>query len=1159
MTESRNRDLATSIGAAVAADNIATDGSLAISGVTTYTNLSDLPSSGVNAGDLGFVTANNGLYIRGTSGWYVIALVNTSPTYTTSPNSSYDLATDGSTTTVITIVATDPEGFAITYSATADSGFNGLATVSQGTGNNTNVFTVTPKSEANATTTSGTLTFRATDGVNNTDVVSTFTLVFDNSIQNSEDTYLLIKGSGNNKQNTIVDGSSTAHTINTTNTPLGCSLTPFHPYGYSRYFNGDGSYLKIDNDNSFTPTNKNFTIEAWIMPMTDSQQTNATIFSRGSSTTNREFALYMTESTLVFKIWNSSNTEKSVSYSGTDQDGDLFYTGKWYHVAGELSGSVSDRTMNLYINGRRVATTTGIDASYVRDTNSSGYIGGGVWAASNTRFIGYITDLRLSYNSSSSGQAPRYSGAEDFVLPTTRFTNDSTTQLLTLQDGWPKDNSGNNLVIYPDTNNTSTTTPVAYHRILSPYNIPEEYNLTTHGTAWHTSGTRGYVHTADVSTQRIGTNSFCIEGWVYVTRHATGYNVLASRWNGGNSSAQGSNFRGYTLGYKSSGPFGYLGYNGSSTITFSGTTEAVYLGQWTHIAYSLERTGTTAATFRTFVSGKKANEISFNYAEVTDSNAPLRIGAYSTDDTYATNGLMSDFRLTVGDAVYTADFTPPTAPFTNNSNTKLRVNADLGIYDASGAQGVPSQEQYFFEASPNEGSLILQGNAKSSTTQTKNASSSMYFDGTDDLISLNNKEHMPSGDLDLGEKDWGLSMWVRPDNTSSGERVIIHQGDKGTNGWGLVQSGTSLVYYTGGGSADITISSVFSAGTWVHIALDKTNNPYYGNNGLTGTYGTSASTDAIVTIWVNGNSNTYNTTSGYASGTNTRLEIGGSTNPTGGWGSVTGFVGYLEDIKFVQKHNRNRARLQAPFIISRNTSTSDSNTFLLCAHASAYDTVHGDWTVTNGGTAPTVSRFSPVKDGYSLKFDGTASTRMLLSHTGSSSDYNIGDADNNAAGNWSMDGWFWTSYSHVDQYFFSNYGSADADYTFMLGTRSSGVFQLRRHTAGAGNQLNAASWRRNRWQHFLFTQEYKSAQNNVYDTLYIDGVWVHSATNSSSYAYDFQNISIGGRTDTVSSSRWYGYLSNIRIQTGTVIHPGAARDSNGRYSSFSVPTAEIKG
>ena len=49
MTESRNRDLATSIGAAVASDNIATDGTLAISGVVTYTNLSDLPSSGVSA------------------------------------------------------------------------------------------------------------------------------------------------------------------------------------------------------------------------------------------------------------------------------------------------------------------------------------------------------------------------------------------------------------------------------------------------------------------------------------------------------------------------------------------------------------------------------------------------------------------------------------------------------------------------------------------------------------------------------------------------------------------------------------------------------------------------------------------------------------------------------------------------------------------------------------------------------------------------------------------------------------------------------------------------------------------------------------------------------------------------------------------------------
>jgi len=46
--------------------------------------------------------------------------------------------------------------------------------------------------------------------------------------------------------------------------------------------------------------------------------------------------------------------------------------------------------------------------------------------------------------------------------------------------------------------------------------------------------------------------------------------------------------------------------------------------------------------------------------------------------------------------------------------------------------------------------------------------------------------------------------------------------------------------------------------------------------------------------------------------------------------------------------------------------------------------------------------------------------------------------------------------------------------------------------------------------------------------------------------------------DTSSSSYWSGYLSNIRIQTGTVIHPGAAVDGSLRYGSFSVPTTQVK-
>ena len=73
-------------------------------------------------------------------------------------------------------MATDPEGLPITYSLASDTSGN-IATVAQGTGSNTNVFTITPSTNtAHAGTFS--LTFRASDGVNLATAVSSFTLQF---------------------------------------------------------------------------------------------------------------------------------------------------------------------------------------------------------------------------------------------------------------------------------------------------------------------------------------------------------------------------------------------------------------------------------------------------------------------------------------------------------------------------------------------------------------------------------------------------------------------------------------------------------------------------------------------------------------------------------------------------------------------------------------------------------------------------------------------------------------------------------------------------------------------------------------------------------------------------------------------------------------------
>jgi len=148
-------------------------------GTEIYATRADMPASNNEAGDQAYVTENNRLYIWNGSGWYNVALLNVAPSIQSvldsdSGTTPFSLATDGTATT-ITITAQDSDGDPVTYAAVTDVGFDGLATVSQAD----NVFTITPFSEGVATTTSGTITFTATDGVNSASSgVQTFTLSF---------------------------------------------------------------------------------------------------------------------------------------------------------------------------------------------------------------------------------------------------------------------------------------------------------------------------------------------------------------------------------------------------------------------------------------------------------------------------------------------------------------------------------------------------------------------------------------------------------------------------------------------------------------------------------------------------------------------------------------------------------------------------------------------------------------------------------------------------------------------------------------------------------------------------------------------------------------------------------------------------------------------
>jgi len=142
------------------------------SNMRVYETFAALPATSTSKGNTAFVKATNKLYVWNGVGWYIVAEVtNASPSSITGVNASYDLASDGTATT-ITAVATDPEGFALTWSSSVTAGSLNGTTVS----NVDNVFTVTPHA-TNATT--FTLTFSVTDGVNSAvSAVSGFTLSF---------------------------------------------------------------------------------------------------------------------------------------------------------------------------------------------------------------------------------------------------------------------------------------------------------------------------------------------------------------------------------------------------------------------------------------------------------------------------------------------------------------------------------------------------------------------------------------------------------------------------------------------------------------------------------------------------------------------------------------------------------------------------------------------------------------------------------------------------------------------------------------------------------------------------------------------------------------------------------------------------------------------
>ena len=731
-------------------------------GLTVYATLDDLPTTGLTSGDQAYVSATSRFYISNGSGWYNVALVNATPNLTIDPTGTIILAIDGSTTNVITLTGTDSDypDANLTYSVESDGSFFGLGTVSQ----DSSVFTITPLSQDSATTSSATLTFKASDGISFGSASRSFSLNF--TTTNSHKTMSLIKADTSFNDNQV-DASTNTHTITELGNVTSTAFSPYHPGGYSTYFDGTGDYMTIPHDTGFDFGTGDFTVEFYIYSSSyaGDQSVVGTYNNGGSS----GFLVQLTANAI--RVYKGATTLTNIDASS------YLTANTWHHITVTRSGT----DLRTFIDGTLLDTTT--------DSTDFTYTGlltiGRLQHSSVTQYVnGYIKDLRVV-----KGTAVYTS---TFSPPLAPLTAISGTSLLTCHLPYIADGStnGHAITIY---GNTST-------KRFSPYDyLP--YTKTDHGGSVYFDGTSDGFEIASATATQFGTGEWTIEGWFYPYDQAA-TQVLLYGYENAYATTPGT----YEL---------YVGTNGARTTpqingnngswatsaTSTGSTETFQYETWNHIVWS--RSGDN---LRIFVNGKSGANHAISSSQTYDMKRS-ESQFMDKDGSSGFRGYVSDLRVVKGDAVYTSDFTPPTQPLTAITNTELLTCTNRhNIVDVAGGSRITKTGQI----------------TTSDAERKFSTSSSTYHQGSNDWYSFTLP--VPLAD------DFTVEMWFNHqlwDHTTRG--FWDFSGGYGLGRFGSGSSAKLAWWDNNNNVYNIQVNSEMDAlaNTWWHFALCRTGGNSY--------------------------------------------------------------------------------------------------------------------------------------------------------------------------------------------------------------------------------------------------------------------------------------------------------------------------------------------
>ena len=630
-------------------------------------------------------------------------------------------------------------------------------------------------------------------------------------------------GANNGVNNAFDDGSADNRTITTAGNMAQGSFGPFARPDGEWAFNNTASTndsFKVTAHDNFDMTNP-FTIEGWIF--IPDLAVNKLLFGRENNywMTHDYQGIGGASGKFGFNYQNSGSWGAINASAAT-------VANTWYFLQATYVGT----TVTFYING--VSQGTASVGSPSSNTDKPFYVLSGPGA----KYAGTASNVRLS------------SVARSTSLPTAKFTSDSDTELLVCQSNRFVDNG-------PD-GHTITTTAGASVTSFGPFLTSAVYDAAVNGASAYFNASSAILVASPPS---FGPQSWTFECWFYFTGDGT-YRVLFAQ-----GPANGTDVSEFYRSSDNKLTF-QVATSGANRIIMNTAVNVTSNNEWVHCALTHEYTSSSNSTYKIYQNGILGQTLNhtggYNWASGAGSGRPIVIGRSEWEGDYnSVPSYVQDSRLVVGSVVYTSNFTPPTAPLTAVTNTKLLLNMADGQAIDSAAQN----------------NLTLVGNANVSTDQAKFGDTSFHVPASGDYLK------MPGGTEtgNFGTGNFTIEMWLYRTASGATQSIIDSRSAASATDYQThITSGNKLRSRYGGIAET---SATVPVNEWVHIAIVR-------NNGT-------------VTQYINGTGGgTYSSTASLTV-TSSGLTLGGGANDSGS------IAGYVDDIR-ISKMARYTGNFTAP-------------------------------------------------------------------------------------------------------------------------------------------------------------------------------------------------------------------------------------------------------